>query len=94
MKANLLWEKAKIVLTEIKSFGYLLITCDQAFLGIDEISRNRAHVNENANMQAVAKNSASTRVIFCAKRPNFASTFKLNETISLTVSVFFLDILV
>ena len=67
MKANLLREKAKIVLTEMKSFGYLLITRDQAFLGIDEISRNRAHVNENANMQAVAKNSASTRVIFARK---------------------------
>ena len=55
MKANLLREKAKIVLTEMNSVGYLLITRDQAFLGIEEISRNRAYVNENANMQAVAK---------------------------------------
>ena len=85
MKVNLLRKKAKPVLTKMKSFGYLMITCDPAFLRINEISRNRAHVNENANMQAVAKilraRASEHPCNFCAKRPNFASTFKLNGTI-------------
>ena len=56
---------------------------------INEISSNRAHVNENASMRAVAKilraraseHPCNFCVQFDEQRPNFASTFKLNGTI-------------
>ena len=52
---------------------------------INEISSNRAHVNENASMRAVAKflraRASEHSCNFCEQfeqRPNFASTLKLN----------------
>ena len=55
---------------------------------INEILNNRAHVNENANMRAVAKflraRASEHPCNFCEQfeqRPNFASTLKLNGTI-------------
>ena len=56
--------------------------------GINEISSNRAQVDENASMRAVAKifgaRESEHPCNFCQQfkqRPNFVSTFKLNGTI-------------
>ena len=96
MKANLLREKVTEVgmfqpfcfnhiITDF-SFIYIYIYILQS--GINEISSNRAQVDENASMRAVAKifgaRESEHPCNFCQQfkqRPNFVSTFKLNGTI-------------
>ena len=94
MKANLLREKV----TEVRMFQpfcFNHIITDLSFIyiyilqsGINEISSNRAQVDENASMRAVAKifraRESEHPCNFCQQfkqRPNFVSTFKLNGTI-------------
>ena len=94
MKANLLREKV----TEVgmfQPFCFNHIITDLSFIyiyilqsGINEISSNRAQVDENASMRAVAKifraRESEHPCNFCQQfkqRPNFVSTFKLNGTI-------------
>ena len=96
MKANLLREKVTEVgmfqpfcfnhiITDL-SFIYIYIYILQS--EINEISSNRAQVDENASMRAVAKifraRESEHPCNFCQQfkqRPNFVSTFKLNGTI-------------
>ena len=100
MKANLLREKV----TEVgmfQPFCFNHIITDLSFIyihiyiyiyilqsGINEISSNRAQVDENASMRAVTKifraRESEHPCNFCQQlmqRPNFVSTFKLNGTI-------------
>ena len=94
MKANLLREKV----TEVgmfQPFCFNHIITDLSFIyiyilqsEINEISSNRAQVDENASMRAVAKifraRESEHPCNFCQQfkqRPNFVSTFKLNGTI-------------
>ena len=94
MKANLLREKV----TEVgmfQPFCFNHIITDLSFIyiyilqsGINEISSNRAQVDKNASMRAVAKifraRESEHPCNFCQQfkqRPNFVSTFKLNGTI-------------
>ena len=98
MKANLLREKVTEVgmfqpfcfnhiITDL-SFIYIYIYIYILQSGINEISSNRAQVDENASMRAVAKifgaRESEHPCNFCQQfkqRPNFVSTFKLNGTI-------------
>ena len=98
MKANLLREKVTEVgmfqpfcfnhiITDL-SFIYIYIYIYILQSGINEISSNRAQVDENASMRAVAKifraREREHPCNFCQQfkqRPNFVSSFKLNGTI-------------
>ena len=75
------------IITDL-SFIYIYIYIYILQSEINEISSNRAQVDENASMRAVAKifraRESEHPCNFCQQfkqRPNFVSTFKLNGTI-------------